>query len=152
MKTVTDLFTRADYLRLPEDFPAQLIEGRLVKEAVPLYGHQWWALKIRDALIRVVPEDRVLLGPLEVSIDEFNSYHPDVAVFAERPPFLESGTRMPIAVFEVLSPSTQRYDRARSIERHDRDGPRVARHGERIASEAVSGFSLSVSDLDSPAR
>ncbi len=33
-------FTRDDYLRLPEGFPAELIQGQLVKEPAPTSDHQ----------------------------------------------------------------------------------------------------------------
>src|SRR5678816_3968054 len=105
------LFTRKDYLQLPEHFPAQLIEGCLVKEAVPYFGHQRWAMRTFDELVKVVPRDRVFLGPVEASINDWNSYHPDVAVYREAPPDEERGTPLPFVVFEVLSPSTERYDR-----------------------------------------
>ena len=38
MRPVSTLFTRADYDRLPEGFPAQLIHGWLVRDPAPSYG------------------------------------------------------------------------------------------------------------------
>ena len=36
---MTALFTRAQYDQLPEGFPAQLIEGDLVRDPAPTYGN-----------------------------------------------------------------------------------------------------------------
>ncbi len=44
-------FTRADYDRLPEGFPAQLIEGFLVKQPAPTYGHQALVLELALKLV-----------------------------------------------------------------------------------------------------
>ena len=165
------LFTRADYLALPEGFPAQLIEGCLVKEASPLYGHQQVVQDIHEALTAILPLRRVMLGPLEVSINDWNSYHPDVAVFREVPPADERGTLMPLAVFEVLSKSTERFDRgvkrknylkagvlevwladraAQTLELHSRDGVRTATGTELLASAVLAGFSLVPAILFAP--
>ena len=38
--TETTRFDRADYMRLPEGFPAQLIGGFLVRDPSPVTGHQ----------------------------------------------------------------------------------------------------------------
>ena len=40
MSIQTTKFTRADYMALPEGFPAQLIRGQLIKEAAPTPWHQ----------------------------------------------------------------------------------------------------------------
>jgi Uma2 family endonuclease len=170
--TVTaTLFTREDYARLPEGFPAQLIGGALVKEPAPRYGHQEVVLAICLALAKVVDRRLVLPSPVDVPIDGHNVFWPDVAVFAQPPPPHEGGTRVPRVVFEVLSPTTERRDRrqkrpgylragvsevwlldsqARTIEVHSADGVATAAGDDVARSAALSGFSLVPSALFAP--
>ena len=111
METMTELFTRKDYLQLPEGFPAELIEGVLVKDPSPTYGHQDFVLVIVDALRTVVPRGLIRVGPVDAPINDINVYVPDVAVFRTPPPDDEGGTLVPRVVFEILSPRTARRDR-----------------------------------------
>lgn len=168
MDTVTDLFTRADYLRLPEGFPAQLIEGCLVKEAAPLYGHQYLVNRINVHVIALVGLRRLLPSPVDVPIDEYNVFQPDLAIYREPLRLDEGGTRVPLLVFEVASPTTRGRDRgvkARKyleagveevwivdaergvIEVRDRDGVREARGEERLVSVALEGLTLVPSEV-----
>jgi Uma2 family endonuclease len=162
--TVPARYTRADYERLPEGFPAQLVDGSLVKDPSPLYGHQDAVVRVYEALRRLLPLRRIKLGPVDVPIDEFNVYQPDVAVYASPLPPEERGTRVPALVFEVLSPGTARRDRtfkreryldagvtevwildreARTIEVFDGQGVRRAGEEESLPSRALPGFALS---------
>ncbi len=61
-------------MALPEGYPAQLIEGCLVKQPAPRYGHQLVALDICSLLLPIVGRGRVILAPADVPIDEFNVY------------------------------------------------------------------------------
>jgi hypothetical protein len=45
---VRALYTRADYERLPEGFPAQLVRGQLVKEPAPRCGHGVIGARVED--------------------------------------------------------------------------------------------------------
>jgi hypothetical protein len=74
----TTPFTQADYRRLPEGFPAQLIEGQLVKEPSPTEFHQGLTFKLGSAFAGVVGVHRILLSPIDVWIDEFNVLQPDL--------------------------------------------------------------------------
>lgn len=173
MPTMADLFTRREYALLPEGFPAQLVEGCLVHEATPVYGHQDAQREILLALVAVVEPSRVLAAPVDVPIDDVNVYRPDVAVFRERPPRGEAGTLVPVVVFEVLSPSTASRDRvvkcprylaagveevwlvdrdARTVEVFDREGTRTARASEAVESRALRGFRLVPALLFPPGR
>jgi Uma2 family endonuclease len=169
MDAMTSLYTRADYDRLPEGFPAQLVEGQLVRDPAPAFGHQRIALEIAERLRRLVGPRRTGIAPVDVAVDEFNVYQPDVVVF--RVPLdddasgYEAGA--PLLVVEVLSPSTARRDRvvkrtrlldigveevwlidrsSRVIEVYDRhryrDVPRRALRDVAIASSALEGFEL----------
>ncbi len=168
MKPLRALYTRADYLRLPEGFPAQLVRGHLVKEPGATYGHQSAASRIHALLLPLVGADRVLEAPLDVPIDEHNVYQPDVAVFAEPPRRRAPGTVVPLVVFEVASPSSRARDRgfkrqkyleagvaevwtvdeeAGRVEVHTPSGVATARGREPARSAAIPGFALVPDDL-----
>src|SRR5262245_61474687 len=98
MTTMSQPYMYRDYALLPEGFPAQLIEGFLVKEPSPTYGHQSVVQIVLEALSKAVPRDRVIPGPVDVKIDEFNVFVPDVAVYGEPPPPDEHDTRTPVLV------------------------------------------------------
>lgn len=113
MKTMAVKFTEADYMKLPEGFPAQLVDGMLVKEAAPRPWHQILLSRIHAQLLEQLPADRVLFSPVDVFIDEFNVFQPDVCLFsagAEPGPATER-VEKPVIVIEVLSPTTKRIDR-----------------------------------------
>lgn len=165
---VTERFTRKDYALLPEGFPAELIGGQLVREAQPLYGHQRVAGAFYRRLCRLVDPIRVAFSPVDVPIDDWNVFQPDVVVLREALPDDARDVGIPLLAVEVLSPSTQRRDRGvkrrrllragvaevwivdpetRAIEVHDADGCRTASGQERVTSNAVAGFDLSPTDL-----
>ena len=102
-----------DWNRLPEGYPAQLIEGQLVKDAPPVPRHQRLVGRLHLALCRFVDEERVYLGPVGVVLDEHNAFQPDLAVIPRGrtigPDEVSIG--IPALVVEVLSPSTIAYDR-----------------------------------------
>ena len=90
MVTATEpRYTRADYLRLPEGYPAQLVDGALVREPSPAPWHQWVTARLYNSLCDRVGRSRVLFSPVDLTIDDRNVYQPDVMVF-ERPGFKRS--------------------------------------------------------------
>jgi Uma2 family endonuclease len=105
------LFTRREYDRLPEGFPAQLVEGRLVKEPSPTYGHQRAASRLYALLVARFGPDRVLHAPADVVLDDHNVYQPDLVVLDRVPPLHRSDVGIPRVAVEILSPATQRRDR-----------------------------------------
>jgi Uma2 family endonuclease len=170
---VTDArYTRRDYLLLPEDFPAPLIEGDLVKEPGPEYGHLQVESRVNRALTELVGPDRVLVSRADTPIDEWNVFQPDLAVWREAPPPEGRGTVVPLLVVEILSPSTEARDgrvkapgylragvvevwlvdpRRRRIEIHSRDGVTAAEGGAEARSRALAGFALVPDRLFAPA-
>jgi Uma2 family endonuclease len=165
---MTTLFTRKDYDALPEGFPAQLVEGVLVKEPAPTYGHQRIALKVARLLLRYVEEGCVVMAPSDVGLDEHNVYQPDVLVLRTVPPDDVRDVGIPGLAVEVLSVSTRHRDRdvktrhlleagvaevwlvdpeQRTIERHTADGVTKAVPGDPLRSRAVPGFALEPEDL-----
>ncbi len=173
MTTMTTLFTRAQYNLLPEGFPAQLVEGMLVREPAPTYGHQYIASRLHAQLVKLVGPDRALTGPVDVVIDEVNVYQPDLVVLARPTDPAQSSVGIPLIAIEVLSPSSRKRDRevkrhrllaagvrevwlvdpqVRAIERWNVDGMREATGRSSLSSDAVEGFSLTPDELLSPPR
>ena len=169
MSTVSALFTRADYLRLPEGFPAELLEGCLVKEPAPTYGHQQVLNGVLARLVALVGVARALPAPVDVPIDEHNVFQPDIAVFRAPPPSGETGTVLPQVVFEVLSPGTRARDlrqkrgkyleagveevwildpEDRTVALHTRAGAQTARGAEVLRSTVLTGFALGPDAMD----
>ncbi len=138
MTLVDAVFTRTDFNRLPEGFPAQLIEGCLVRQPSPSFGHQNAAARIYGRLVDHVGDQRVAIAPLDIAIDNLNVYQPDVVAFADPLP-LDIATKdlpIPVLAVEVLAPSTQHNDReiktrrllaagVREVWLVDEDGPSI---------------------------
>jgi len=173
MQPMTALFTRALYDQLPEGFPAQLIEGELVKEPAPTYGHMRFGSRIHQELVLLVGPDRALMSPVDVAIDDFNVYQPDLVVLREPADDTKSDVGIPLIALEILSPSTRHRDRevkrhrllaagvrevwlvdadAGTIERWTADGVQEARAATRLTSRALPGFALVADELFTPAR
>lgn len=168
------LYTRADYDLLPEGFPAQLVEGQLVRDPSPIFGHQRTALRIARQLAKLVGDSRMGIAPIDIALDDFNVYQPDVVVFRQNVEYEANSDDIgiPLLAVEVLSPSTARRDRlvkrtrmldagvdevwlidrdAGMVEIYDRtryrDVPRRATTTDRVESAVVQGFSLVPAEL-----
>ena len=171
MSALSPRFTRADYDRLPEGFPAQLVNGCLVREPAPTYGHQRVTQELFLRLIVLVDRRRVVGTAIDVGLDRHNVYQPDIVVLPHIPPDTVRDVGIPLLAIEVLSPSTARRDRrvklprllaagtrevwivdpgARSVEVHDAAGCRTARGAQSLASQVIVGFQVSPADLYPP--
>jgi Uma2 family endonuclease len=171
VRIVPGLFTRADYDRLPEGFPAQLVDGFLVKEPSPTYGHGRVAFHLALRLAALLGPERVLPAPADVAIDDHNVFRPDVVVMREVPSEHARDVGIPLLAIEVLSPSTAARDRRRKcqrllaagtaevwlvdaaagvVERHDADGVLRARGEETLRSRVVPGFEVVPARLFAP--
>ena len=163
MDSMVSLFTIADYRDLPEGYPAQLVEGQLVREPAPTYGHGRIASVIHAQLVRLVEPSLVLSSPADVAIDEHNVFQPDVLVLRERPAEDAQYVGTPLVAIEILSPSTASRDRtvkktrllglgvaevwivdpaSQTIEIHTSEGVCAYRGADEAASGAVEGFAL----------
>ena len=163
MNTVHVPFTRADYERLPVGLPVQLVEGWLVKEPAPTYGHQVYASRIYATLVQLVGPERVPITPVDVCLDDENVFQPDVVVLRTLPPMSAQYVGVPWIAVEVFSPSSEDRDRgvkkdrllaagveevwlidpfARRIEVHRRDGVQTAEGDQTAVSRALLGFAL----------
>lgn len=168
MDTMVSRFTISDYERLPEGYPAQLVEGQLVREPAPTYGHGRLVSAIGAGLMRLVEPALVLCSPADVAVDEHNVFQPDVLVLRERPAEDAQYVGVPLLAVEVLSPSTALRDRtikktrllelgvaevwivdpaSRAIEVHTRARAHVFRGEQEARSRAVEGFSITCAAL-----
>lgn len=165
---MTALFTKADYDRLPEGFPAQLIEGMLVRDPSPTYGHQNVQMRLLRMLMPLVEPDLLVASPVDVLVDEHNVFQPDIAVLTEVPDRDEHYVGTPRVAFEILSPGTAKHDRDRKtprlieigveevwlveprkgwVERHTRDAVHRVEGTESAASDAVPGLEVTPDEL-----
>ena len=109
-------YTYADYAKLPEGAPYQLIEGKLVMSPSPTIFHQHVILNIARAMTDHVNPKKlgiVLVSPIDVYLSDTNTFQPDIVfVAADRLDIIEEKNirDAPNLVVEVLSPSTARYD------------------------------------------
>ena len=111
MKSMSTPFTRACYDRLPEGFPAQLVDGLLIHDPAPLRGHQALVGDLFLAIAPLVGSRRVFVSPIDVPLDDLNVLQPDLAIWATPPPLDRPEADLPSVVIEVLSPSNRRLDR-----------------------------------------
>jgi Uma2 family endonuclease len=102
MHTMDAPFTVRDWQRLPEGFPAQLVEGCLVKEPAPTYGRQRLVARIHAALVALVGPDRALQSPVDVVLDAHNVYQPDVVVLRDLPADYRADVGIPLLASEGL--------------------------------------------------
>ena len=112
---MTSAFTRCDYDLLPEGFPAQLIDGMLVRTPSPNYGHQRFLTRLLMAFAPHVDEGLVVPAPADVAIDDHNVFQPDLVVLRAAPDHGSSYVGTPRLAVEVLSPSTKRWDRQQKM-------------------------------------
>jgi Uma2 family endonuclease len=108
-----------DYLEMREGPPYyQLIEGELAMSPSPNWRHQEIAIAIaeiiRSFLRKKGLRGRVFVAPLDVILNDFNVFQPDVLYFSEEKASI-LGERCiegaPDFVVEILSDSTAHFDR-----------------------------------------
>jgi len=158
-----DLFTRDDYDRLPEGYPAQLVDGCLVREPGPTYRHQRVQSRLYARLVRLLDPDLVLAAPADVVLGEHDVYQPDLVVLRARPAPESRDVGIPVLAIEVLSETTADRDRhvkaphlvdagvaevwlvdptAARIETRTREGTRSATGDVPAVSQVVDGFQV----------
>ena len=164
----TARLTRADYDRLPEECGVQLVEGAFVREPSPSFDHQAVVVAIVERLLPLVDSRRIAPAPVDVRIDEWNVFQPDVAVYARAVPRGTKRAGTPVLVVEVLSPATEGRDREPKtrmyltagvrevwlveprtgrIEVHTAGGSRTYGAADSVTSCAVPGFTATGRDL-----
>lgn len=114
--------TFQEFSKLPEQAGLQLIDGFLVKEPSPRYGHQAIIGLLHLKIAPYVNEQglgRVILAPFDVVLADDQVLQPDIMfVAAERLHFIKDNGLFgaPDLAVEVLSPSSRRYDTGRKRE------------------------------------
>ena len=110
------VYTYADYEKLPEGAPYQLIVGNLVKEPAPVPYHQILSKRIALELATFVEKNglgEVLYAPTDVYFSEKEVYQPDI-MFISRERMNIIGEKnieaAPDLIIEILSPSSAYYD------------------------------------------
>lgn len=132
MKRITTIpdketYTAEDYQKLPEGAPYELINGGLVEEPGPSYGHQ---AILRDVFAQIVThlqetkKGEVICAPLDVYFDDKNVFQPDIVYIANENTGLikDNGIHgAPDMIIEFLSPASAYYDqkvKKRIYEKH----------------------------------
>jgi len=114
--TLTQTKTAADYARLGEGAPVQLIAGEFIMSPSPLIIHQRIAFhlaRLLDDFVRAGGLGEVFVAPADVHLSEGDVYQPDVFFISNlREKQIESNGvyGAPDLVIEILSPSTAHYD------------------------------------------
>lgn len=108
--------TYADYEKLPEGTPYQLIGGELVMTPSPVPYHQRISRRIEFELLKFVEAKdigEVLDAPIDVYLSETETYQPDI-IFISKDRLDIIGEKKieaaPDLVIEILSPGTAYYD------------------------------------------
>jgi Uma2 family endonuclease len=122
-----EVYTYEDYAALPEGAPYQLIGGKLVMAPSPTASHQYISVRIGKRLIDFVEEmglGIVLYAPLDVYLEEKETYQPDIIYIAKERLFIieERVKGAPDLVMEILSPSTAYYDLRKKARVYARQG------------------------------
>lgn len=115
-QAATRTFTTADYYRLPEGAPYQLIEGEFILTPAPRPLHQIVSGRLYKLISRYVDAKQgglLLYAPVAVYLDEKNAYQPDIIYLSP-----ENFDRLkddgihgaPDLVMEIISPTSAYYD------------------------------------------
>jgi len=126
------LCTREDLHAMPEDWRGELIEGELVMAPSPVPYHQYLLTRLLQRIgshFGDAQDWRVLPAPLDVDIDRYNVFQPDILVLPEDagpPRSIDWTIPLPIWVIEILSPSTAMIDRSKKLPKMANAGVREA--------------------------
>jgi len=122
--------TYADYEKLPEGSPYQLIGGELVMTPAPTPYHQIITGNIFFELMKFVKAQgagTVLNSPIDVYLAETEGFQPDVIFIAQERLSIIGQKKIeaaPDLVVEVLSPSTAYYDLRHKMRLYESSGVR----------------------------
>jgi len=119
-------------LNYNDDFWYELINGDLVRKQSPTVEHQIISSNLEFELMLYVKQTQsgtVLHAPLDVVLDDNNSYHPDIFFIKKERLFIIDKKEQvvigsPDLVIEILSKSTAVYDKGVKRETYERNGVR----------------------------
>ena len=106
--------TPEDWEALPENQPAELIDGVIYDVAAPSTMHQWLVTRIASRIDRYIDDHggacRVYVAPFAVALDE-DRLEPDISVICDPDKIDEKGCNgAPDWIIEVTSPATRSRD------------------------------------------
>ncbi len=120
-------YTYADYARLPEGAPYQLIGGQLIMTPPPIPYHQEVLRKLGFKILVFLEKKELghlYYAPLDVYFSDSDVYQPDIIFIQKEREAIIGETKIegaPDMVIEILSPSTAYYDlrnKFRTYEKH----------------------------------
>lgn len=126
MRAAEQLVTAEEYLRRDEERFVELIDGRIVMNE-PTVWHQTLQIRIASAIhawTEAAPRRGLALPSVNVRLDQFNVFGPDVSWISEdrRPAQDAAFVGAPDLVVEIRSPSTWRHDIGRKCAHYERFG------------------------------
>lgn len=115
-----------------DPFWYELINGQLVKKYSPSIQHQRISRKIGGALDNYANQTQsgeMFYAPLDVVLDDNNSYHPDIFFIKNERSFILDAKEQvvigaPDLVVEILSKSTAVYDKGVKKDNYEKNGVR----------------------------
>ena len=120
--------TVADYLDTPEGVRCQLLDGELILAAAPNNRHQTILLNLASGLrsfVRGNELGKVWIAPFDVVFSDHDVVQPDILYVSRRRAAVITDANIqgaPDLAVEVLSPSTEGYDRGYKRELYARHG------------------------------
>lgn len=122
-------YTLEDYLALPDDIRAELIDGVIYYMGAPTTPHQFFGDEIqsqlRDYIRRKKGNCVAMTAAVNVQLDcdDKTMVQPDVIVICDRDKFRRKGIYgAPEMVVEVLSPSTRKRDMSLKLSKYRNAG------------------------------
>lgn len=105
----------ADYIKLPEGPPQQLIQGEIIMSPSPSSMHQYICIELAMILKNHVTANGtgyIFTAPLDVYFTEEDVYQPDIMYISngQKKIIKQKIEGVPDLVIEVLSPSNAYYD------------------------------------------
>jgi Uma2 family endonuclease len=115
MQTATQKISAAEYEKLPEGPPSQLIDGEIIMSPSPSTTHQAIVLELAVSLKQFVKLNNlgyVYIAPIDVYLKKSEVYQPDIIfVSQQNKDIIQDKIKgVPDLVIEVLSPTTAYYD------------------------------------------
>ena len=113
-------YDETDYKQLPFEAPYQLIQAKLVFMQSPTNNHQAILMRLSASLFNFVEQyklGQVRFAPLDVKFDEHNIFQPDLMFISiKRSSIIKKWIfGAPDFIVEILSPSTEKYDREKKM-------------------------------------
>ncbi len=119
-------YRAADFFRLPEGEPCELIQGRFIMSPSPTTKHQTILLLLSELFLSFARETGglVLCAPMDVVLSDHTVLQPDLLYIAkERRAIVQRRIEgPPDLVIEILSPGTERRDRLAKLDLYARYG------------------------------